>query len=170
MLLRYNFNLAKTELNPYIKLKSFFFQKTWDSASSKRSNAAQSLIIATENAMMKCNDSPGWLCCVKYRNFHLISWCGNSGDSLETMRKLCLSTKFSHQKIRWNYGIFCSAMSHIFIKSYTITEKQKLLLLIRIKQLLLVSLPKIWSCPLRISSVNVTKSVLCNIFWFCLVK
>ena len=168
MLLWYKFNLAKTELNLHMKLKSFFFQKTWYSASSKRSNAAQSLIIANGNAMMKCNDSPGWLCCEKYRNFNLISWCGNSDDSLETIRKLCLSTKFSHQKIWWNYEIFCSAMSHIFIKSYTITEKQKLLLLIRIKQLLLVSLHKIWSRPLRISSVNVTKSVSCNIFWFCL--
>ena len=26
----------------------------------------------------------------------------------ETMRKLCLYSKFSHQKIRWNYGIFPS--------------------------------------------------------------
>ena len=50
--------------------------------------------------------------------FHLISWCGNFvkrhsfrrvlGDSPEIMRKLCLSTKFPHQKIRWNYGILCS--------------------------------------------------------------
>ena len=42
---------------------------------------------------------------------HPISWCGNfveshsfhivSGDSPETMRKLCLSTKFPHQEIRW---------------------------------------------------------------------
>ena len=47
--------------------------------------------------------------------FHLISWCENfvekysfrivSGESPETMRKLCLSTKFPHQKIRWNYSI-----------------------------------------------------------------
>ena len=51
------------------------------------------------------------------QNF-LISWCENfvkrnsfcmvSGDSPETMRKLFLSTKFPHQEIRWNYGIFCS--------------------------------------------------------------
>ena len=26
----------------------------------------------------------------------------------QTMRKLCLSAKFSHQEIRWNYGIFRS--------------------------------------------------------------
>ena len=47
-----------------------------------------------------------------------ICWCGNfvercsfrlvSGDLPETLRKLCLSTKFSHQEIRWNYGIFRS--------------------------------------------------------------
>ena len=31
-----------------------------------------------------------------------------SGDLPETMWKLCLSTKFSHQEIRWNYSIFRS--------------------------------------------------------------
>ena len=30
------------------------------------------------------------------------------GESPETMRKLCLSTKFPHQEISWNYGIFRS--------------------------------------------------------------
>ena len=34
--------------------------------------------------------------------------CGK-GDSSETMRKLCLSAKLPHQKIRWNYVIFRSA-------------------------------------------------------------
>ena len=29
------------------------------------------------------------------------------------MLKLCLSAKFSHQEIRWNYGIFCSAMHEL---------------------------------------------------------
>ena len=46
--------------------------------------------------------------------FHLISWYGNfaerhifrivSGDLPETLRKLCLSAKFPHQEISWNYG------------------------------------------------------------------
>ena len=31
-----------------------------------------------------------------------------SGELPETMRKLCLSTKFPHQEIRWNYGILRS--------------------------------------------------------------
>ena len=31
-----------------------------------------------------------------------------SPDFLETMRKLCLSTKFPHKEMRWNYGIFHS--------------------------------------------------------------
>ena len=54
----------------------------------------------------------------KIPKFHLISWCENfvkrhsfsivSSDSPETMRKRCLSTKFSHQEIRWNYGILRS--------------------------------------------------------------
>ena len=34
-------------------------------------------------------------------DFHL-------GESPETMRKLCLSAKFPHQEIRWNYGILHS--------------------------------------------------------------
>ena len=29
-------------------------------------------------------------------------------DLPETMRKLCLSAKFPHQEIKWNYRIFCS--------------------------------------------------------------
>ena len=30
---------------------------------------------------------------------------GVSGESPETLRKLCVSAKFSHQEIRWNFGI-----------------------------------------------------------------
>ena len=47
--------------------------------------------------------------------FLLTSWCGiivvrqsfrrSSGESPETLRKLCLSTKFPHHEIRWNHGI-----------------------------------------------------------------
>ena len=37
--------------------------------------------------------------------FHVISWCGNFVERQETMRKLYLSTKFPHQKIRCNHGI-----------------------------------------------------------------
>ena len=54
----------------------------------------------------------------KMQWFYLIFWCGNFverqrfhivlGDSPETMRKLCLSTKFPHQEIRWKYGILCT--------------------------------------------------------------
>ena len=40
------------------------------------------------------------------------------GKSPETMRKLCLSTKFPHQKIRCSYGILRSAsyadLEHLF--------------------------------------------------------
>ena len=49
----------------------------------------------------------------KIPSFYLISWCRNFVErhsfrivSPKTMRKLCLSTKFPHQKIRWNYGLF----------------------------------------------------------------
>ena len=56
---------------------------------------------------------------LKIPKFYLIFWSGNfwerysfrivSGESPETMRKLCLSLKFPHQEIRWNFGILCSA-------------------------------------------------------------
>ena len=49
--------------------------------------------------------------------FHLMSWCRNfvetlifhrvSGDSRKTLGKLCVSTNFPHQEIRWNYSILC---------------------------------------------------------------
>ena len=50
--------------------------------------------------------------------FHLIAWYGNfverhsfrivSGDSPETVWKLCLSAKYLYQEIRWNNGILRS--------------------------------------------------------------
>ena len=53
--------------------------------------------------------------------FHLISWCGNfverhsfrvaSSDLPETIRKLCLSTKFPDHEIRWNNDILRSGES-----------------------------------------------------------
>ena len=59
--------------------------------------------------------------------FHLISWCGNfagryifrivSGGSPETIQKLCLSTKFPYQEIRWNYGILRSATNILPLES-----------------------------------------------------
>ena len=39
--------------------------------------------------------------CEKYRNFTKFT-------GVETMRKLCLSTKFLHQEIMWHYGILRS--------------------------------------------------------------
>ena len=43
---------------------------------------------------------------MEWPKFHRVS--GES--SLETLRKLCLSAKFIHQEIRWNYGISHSDM------------------------------------------------------------
>ena len=54
----------------------------------------------------------------KIPKFHLISWCGNfvgkhsfcrvSGQSLQTLWKLSLSTKFSYQEFKWKCSIFSS--------------------------------------------------------------
>ena len=50
------------------------------------------------------------------------------GESPETLRKVCLSAKFPHQEIRWNYGIYTvlyicyekkeTTEYHIFYKNY----------------------------------------------------
>ena len=55
---------------------------------------------------------------------HLISLCGNivetysfrivSVESPESMRKLCLSTKFPNQDMRWNSGILSSTRQQLF--------------------------------------------------------
>ena len=64
----------------------------------------------------------------KIRKFHLISWWGNiverhsfrrvSGESHETLRKLCLSAKFPHQEIRWNFSILCSGSYKRYIRPW----------------------------------------------------
>ena len=41
-----------------------------------------------------------------------------SGELPETMRKLCFSTKFPHQEIRWNYGILRSDLCIIRIHNW----------------------------------------------------
>ena len=46
--------------------------------------------------------------CVKYRNFTQFPGVEILWNSPETMRKLCLSTKFPHQEISWNCGILRS--------------------------------------------------------------
>ena len=63
-------------------------------------------------------------------NFLVWTLCGMpsfrivSGESLKTMRELCLSTKFPRQKIRWNYWIFRSLLCHnlrfvgVLLKNY----------------------------------------------------
>ena len=48
-------------------------------------------------------------------SFHIVS-----GESPETTRKLCLSTKFPYQEIRWNYGIFRGVINS---RSYIMLEK-----------------------------------------------
>ena len=61
--------------------------------------------------------------CVKY----LISWCGNFYGKARfpyslrfRMWKLCLSTKFPHQDIRWNYGIFRSSRGFRKLKTHVL--------------------------------------------------
>ena len=48
----------------------------------------------------------------------------DTAKSPETMRKLCLSTKFPHQEIRWNYGIFRS-VTYSHFSTISIYQKWK---------------------------------------------
>ena len=57
---------------------------------------------------------------VERHNFRIVS-----GDSPETMRKLCLSTKLQHQEIKWNYGIFRSANLQKFHRKLVISIAPK---------------------------------------------
>ena len=55
--------------------------------------------------IVSLNKSPTFLLCKFCRK---AQFPHVSGDSHETIRKLCLSTKFPHQKTTWNYGMLCS--------------------------------------------------------------
>ena len=77
-----------------------------------------SMLCKTQISDMRANSGPYNRIIESSVIYLLISWWGNfkemysfhrvSGDSSETLRKLCISTKFSNQEIRWNYGILCS--------------------------------------------------------------
>ena len=66
-----------------------------------------------------------------YRN-STISWCGDFlktnvfqtdfRNSRETMRKLCVSTKFSHQEIKWSFGILGSEFACLLLYSLYLRE------------------------------------------------
>ena len=69
----------------------------------------------------------------KIPKFYLIYWFGNFverhsfgtvlGESPETLRKLCLSTKFPHQEIRWNFRILRNFLNYL-LKFMIKIEKQ----------------------------------------------
>ena len=100
----YIFNKIKTYLEIYIgRLNKTDFRKL--NNFEKFEGIAQNFIHYTAKNIVI---SPNFLCgnFVERHIFRIVS-----GDSPETMRELCLSTKFPHQEIRCNYGIFCSAIS-----------------------------------------------------------
>ena len=65
----------------------------------------------------------------KIPSFYLISWCANFverhkhsfhivlGESSETVRKLCLLTKFPHMEIGWNFHILYSVQLRNLFRS-----------------------------------------------------
>ena len=75
----------------------------------------------SEHIHSSCSDSFR-----KIPKFLLISWYGKfverpsflkvSGVSHETLWRLCLFIKFSHQEIRWNFGILVRDLFSIFLR------------------------------------------------------
>ena len=53
---------------------------------------------------------------------HSFGWFARNYAETESMRKLRLSAKFSHQKIRWNYNIFCSVNHSENLKKFPVTH------------------------------------------------
>ena len=54
----------------------------------------------------------------KILKFHLIFWCGRFvGKSPKTLPKLCVSTKFSHQGIRWISVFYAVFLVRLFLHS-----------------------------------------------------
>ena len=62
-----------------------------------------------------CSISEGFL--IRRAILTLIRRVYPSYDSPETMRKLCLSAKFPHQEIRWNYGILRSVTAKFLLQN-----------------------------------------------------
>ena len=98
--------------------------------------------------------------------FYLISWCGSfverhsfhivSSNLPETMWKLCLSTKFPHQEIKWNYGILHSVSRFFILISQDYLTKDSFFIL--------CSLLPINTCgPLFTSSVTYRPNTEC--YW-----
>ena len=54
-----------------------------------------------------------WFPGVERYSFRIVS-----GEPPETLQKLCLSTKFPHKKIRWNYGILRSDLFRNLVPIY----------------------------------------------------
>ena len=65
---------------------SIHFQTLWDNTSTAKNTVIPPSFLV-------------WKFCGKVQFLHC---------KAQLMRKLCLSTKFPHQEIRWNYGIFHS--------------------------------------------------------------
>ena len=86
--------------------------------SSGRLLTGAAQLINAKNTVISSNILV-WKFCGKAQfrhSFGLWKFCGKtqirliSSDSPKTMQKLCLSTTFLHENIRWNYGIFRSVI------------------------------------------------------------
>ena len=117
------------------------------------------------------------LYCIKYRNL-ILSWNivetyssrRVSGESLETLQKLCVCTKFPHQQIRLNFGILRSALwlfKNGSLWSYSHeTKKSYILLEIIVKSIVIAIIITITLFEVAIILANANKNQLTNIKTF----
>ena len=99
------------------KLIRFF---VWQKRCKKKWNQIQ-FTNECKSINQKCPPRRAKVTLGKIPEFHIISWYENfverrifrsvSRESSKTLRKMCLSAKFPHQEIRWNY--------HCYSKSWT---------------------------------------------------
>ena len=99
-----------------IQFMTLRFNKTLWQCYSRDILRIGTLVTAREFELQNCCMQKINLFCAlrKIPKFDLIFWCENFmvthsfRDLSETLRKLCLSTKFPHQEITWNIGVLRS--------------------------------------------------------------
>ena len=119
-------------LLPFLSPFILIFRESW-----KTENGAANLVSYSDkchwflSSLRKLEESRkgSWR---KLPKLYLISWCGNfverhsfrgvSGNWPETMRKRCLSTKFSHFEIKRNFGILHSKYYDLLHRNYNVLD------------------------------------------------
>ena len=93
-------------LKTYFSRNCYYFQLTACLVLEKCSTLYRNFPFGSPYSLPNKNNLSSVLTLRKTLHFHLISWYGNF------VRKLCLSTKFPYQKIRWKHSILRSVRKY----------------------------------------------------------